>query len=70
MFLCWTELVGVRMEWVRSLSTVVVLLYLYCPWSSSQTEAGRDPTMAKFEGRQLVHAILTKLVFARKSLWS
>ena len=26
--------------------------------------------MAKFEGRQLVHAILTKVVFACKSLWS
>ena len=25
--------------------------------------------MAKFEGRQLVHAILTKAVFACKSLW-
>ena len=30
-------------------------------------QAGRDPTTAKFEGRQLVHAILTKVVFACKS---
>ena len=33
-------------------------------------KVGRDPTMAKFEGRQLVHAIITKVVFARESLWS
>ena len=30
-------------------------------------EAGRDPTTAKFEGRQLVHLILTKVVFAYKA---
>ena len=35
-----------------------------------QMKAGRDPTTAKFEGRQLVHLILTKVVFACKSLWS
>ena len=32
-------------------------------------KAGRVPTTAKFEGRQLVHAIPTKVVFACKSLW-
>ena len=30
-------------------------------------KAGRVPTTAKFEGRQLVHLILTKVVFACKA---
>ena len=57
------------MEWIRirPVSTVVARLYLYWPWSSSQMKAGRDPTTAKFEGRQLVHLILTKVVFTCKA---
>ena len=32
-------------------------------------QAGRDPTTARFEGGQLVQAILTKVVFACQRLW-
>ena len=72
MFLRSRELVGVRMEWIRSVPSslygggaalLIVALVLF------QMKAGRDPTTAKFEGRQLVHVILTKVVFACKSFW-
>ena len=68
---CVLKLVSVRMEWILPPpSMVVARSYLWWPWSSSQMEAGRDPTTAKFEGRQQVHLILTKVVFACKILRS
>ena len=68
MFLGSSELL--RVEWISSLPMVVATSYLECPWSSSRMEAGREPTMAKFEGRQQVDLILIKVVFACKSPWS
>ena len=73
MFLCSSELVSVRMEWI--LSGLFPLWWWLSPIYSGlgplpKCKAGRDPTTAKFEGRQLVHAILTKVVFACKSHWS
>ena len=70
MFLGSDELVGVRM-----------IFPPFRPWwwlgpiysglgPLPKCKAGRDPTMAKFKGGQLVHAILTKVVFACKSFWS
>ena len=47
---------------------VVAMSYLQWPWSSSQMLAGRDPTTAIFERGPVVHPILTKVVFACKSL--
>ena len=43
---------------------VVAKSYLYWHWSSSQMLVGRDPTTAGFERGQVVHPILTKVVFA------
>ena len=51
-------------------SMVVARSYSTWPWSSSQMKAGRDPTMAKFEGRQLVHLILAKGGLRLQSFWS
>ena len=61
------------LEWLKigfSLSTVVASPIYIGLGPLTKMTAGRDPTTAKFEGRQLVHAILTKVVFACKSLWS
>ena len=45
-------------------------LYLYRPWSSSQMLSGKGANNGgKFEGGQLVQAILTKVVFACEKLW-
>ena len=50
--------------------TVVASPIYRGPGPLPKCSVGRDPTTAKFEGGQLEHAILTKVVFACKSLWS
>ena len=56
---------------MRSLSSTVVSSPIYRGTGPlPKYQAGREPTMAgKFEGGQLVQAILTKAVFACEKLW-
>ena len=70
MFLGSSELVGVTVEWMIRPPLWWWCCPIYSGLGPPKMKAGRDPTTAKFEGRQLVHAILTKVVFACKSLWT
>ena len=58
------ELVDVRMEWIQSKVRPLLQWWLGPIYSGlgplPKCSAGRDPTTAMFEARQLVQAILTK----------
>ena len=58
------ELVCVRMIWIRSNMSCLLrwwlVLFIEALVLFPNVYAGRDPTTANFEGRQLVQVILTK----------